>query len=90
MIKQLTELLKQISIQDIETKPILKPELDKVMVIKQVLQGQNIDQVGDQNELVPLDFINYILQEGTKEQKRELISCLNRTIYLENKQVLIK
>lgn len=86
LIVRLTELLKQVSIKEVESRPILKPEFDKVMVIKRALQGQN----DDQNELIPMDFINYILQEGTREQKRELLGCLNTTIYLENKQVLIR
>ncbi|MBM2820495.1 MAG: recombinase, partial [Candidatus Berkelbacteria bacterium] len=89
IVEQLTELLKQVPIQEIETKPILKPELDKVMVIKRALQEQNTD-ISSENDLIPLDFINYIFQEGTKEQKRELIGCLNTTIYLEKKQVIIK
>ncbi len=88
LVEQLTEHLKQAPIQEVEVKPILKPELDKIMLIKRTLEGQNIDQ--SENELIPPDFIKYIFQEGTKEQKRELIGCLNTTIYLQDKQVIIK
>jgi hypothetical protein len=89
LVEQLAEHLKQVSIQKVEEKPILKPELDKVMLIKRTLEEQNAG-ISSENDLIPLDFINYIFQEGTKEQKRELISCLNTTIYLQNKQVIIK
>jgi hypothetical protein len=58
------------------------------MLIKRTLEEQNTDQ--PENKLIPLEFINYIFQEGTKEQKRELIGCLNTTIYLQDKQVIIK
>lgn len=88
IVEQLTELLKQVLIQIVESKPILKPELDKVMLIKRTLEEPDANQ--SENELISPDFINYVFQNGTKEQKRELISCLNATLYLENKQIIIK
>lgn len=88
LVGQLSELLKQVPMDKIEEKPILKPELDKIMLIKRTLEEPDLNQV--ENDLISPDFIKYIFQEGTKEQKRELIDCLNTTIYLQNKRVIIK
>jgi DNA invertase Pin-like site-specific DNA recombinase len=91
LIEQLAELLQQISVKIVETNPILKPELDKVMVIKRTLEKQNDnEQLKNQNELIQPDFIKYVFQEGTKEQKRELIGCINTTIFLRQKQIYIE
>lgn len=90
VIEQLTGLLKDISIETVEAKPLLKPELDKFMVLRSTLQ--NFEPNDEKTELkIDLSgFIRYILQDGTKEQKRELISCLNTTIYLENRELIVK
>jgi len=88
LVEQLTELSKQIPIKEVENRPILKPELDKVGVIKRALQ--NPDQIEVPSELIPPDFINYIFQEGTREQKRELVSCLNTTVYLKDKKAITR
>ena len=77
-------------------RPILKPELDKFMLIQQRYQNQNIEngQIGTEIEIEQgfdlTKFIEYIFKEGTKEQKRELIGCLNMTPYLENRMVATK
>lgn len=56
------------------------------MTIKLSLQ----DQTEERTEIDLPDFIKYIFQNGTREQKRELISCLNGTIYTKNRQLYIK
>jgi len=80
LIKQLSELLQTISVDEIKTKVLLKPELDKFMLIQRTLQNEN-------NQIDLTGFIQYIFQDGSKEQKRELISCLNRIIYIKDKKI---
>ena len=71
-------------------------KLDKFMLIQQRYQNQNTDnnQIGTEIEIEQgfdlTKFIEYIFKEGTKEQKRELIGCLNTTPYLENRLVTTK
>lgn len=88
LVEQLIEVSKQIPINIVEDNLILKPEFDKVSVIKRALQDP--DQLEVENELIPLDFINYIYHKGTREQKRELIGCLNRVLYIQNQRILVK
>lgn len=90
LIEQLLNLLKNVSIEEIKSKAILKPELDKFMVIKTTLRDYqpNTDDIEQKIDLS--DFIRYIFQDGTRKQKRELISCLNTTIYLKNRELIIK
>ncbi len=89
LVEQLSELLKQVPIPEILSRPMLKPELDKFMLIHRTMQGQS--QNGDETEpdFDLTGFIRYIFQEGTKEQKRELIGCINATIYIKEKRVYI-
>ncbi len=89
LIEQLTELLKQVPISEIKTKPILKIELDKFMMIHRSIQDRN-NQPETEPEFNLTSFIHYIFQEGTREQRRELVSCVDYKIYIENKKVFIK
>ncbi len=86
VIEQLSELLKDIPVPEILSRPILKPELDKFMLIHRSMQDQN-DQTETQPEFNITGFIQYIFRDGTREQKRELTSCLNRTICIKEKKI---
>ena len=89
LIEQLSELLKQIPIPEILSKPMLKPELDKFMLIHRTMQNQNKEDGQTELNFDLTGFIHYIFQEGTKEQKRELIGCINATICIKEKKVYI-
>lgn len=86
LVEQLSELLKQVAVSEIENKPTLKSELDKFMFIHNSMQKQ-----GSSTETRPefnlTGFIQYIFKDGTREQKRELVGCLNQTIYIKQKQI---
>jgi DNA invertase Pin-like site-specific DNA recombinase len=89
LIEQLSSILRNISIPEILSRPILKPELDKFMLIHRRMQDQN-DSKEIQPDFDPTGFIEYIFRDGIREQKRELIGCLNKTIYIKEKQIYIE
>lgn len=86
LIEQLTDLLQKIPVEKVMNMITLKPDLDKFMVIKHALHNPSEAEP----EINLTEFINYIFRQGTKEQKRELISCLEAEIYLKDKQIYIK
>jgi len=90
LIEQLTEILKQVPIPEILSKPLLKPELDKFMLIHRTMRNQNQREDETALDFDLTGFIHYIFQEGTKEQKRELIGCFNATICIKEKRVYIE
>jgi len=52
------------------------------MVIKNALNSQS--------EINIQEFIRYIFNQGTRDQKRDLIGCLDKEIYIKQREVLIK
>lgn len=79
-------LLANITIEEIESKEALKAELDRFRRLSSAVLGY-----GDQHEQVEINlhnFAKYVLTEGTRVEKRALISCLNEIIYLKNKEVI--
>lgn len=88
LVEQLSVILKDIPVSEILSRPILKPELDKFMLIHRSMQDQNNpDEI--QPEFDITGFIEYIFRDGTREQKRELVRCKNADIYLLNKQITL-
>jgi DNA invertase Pin-like site-specific DNA recombinase len=79
-------LLTNITIEEIESKEALRIELDRFRRLSSAVLGY-----GDQQENVEINlhnFAKYVLNEGTRVEKRTLISCLEQTVYLKNKEVI--
>jgi len=36
------------------------------------------------------EYAKYLLQEGTRDEKREILNCLKTEIYLKNQKVYLK
>jgi DNA invertase Pin-like site-specific DNA recombinase len=79
---QLIELLKDVSIEIINVKRSLKSELDKFLLIHNTLDQNNTDL-----QVCIRGFVNYVFTKGTREQKRELIECLEKEIQIRGKQL---
>jgi DNA invertase Pin-like site-specific DNA recombinase len=77
-------LLSGITVDEIKEKQALQTELDKFIRLSVSVRGNN-----DKPEDINLEnFAGYILNEGTRLEKRALISCLEQTLYLKNKELV--
>lgn len=81
------QMLGKVTIEEIESKEALKVELDRFRRLSSAVLGYNNSQQ-DQPEINLHNFAKYVLTEGTREEKRALIACLNQTVYLKNKEVI--
>lgn len=77
-------LLSNITIEEIENKEALQAELDRFRRLSAAVLG---DTESNGQGINLHNFAKYILTEGTRAEKRALISCLEQTIYLKNKEV---
>lgn len=65
-------------------KEALQTELDKFIRLSVSVRGNN-----DKPDDINLEnFAGYILNEGTRLEKRALISCLDQKLYLKNKELV--
>ncbi len=78
-------LLGKVTLQEIESKEALRFELDKFRRLSSAVLGYGYNP--DQQEINLHNFAKYVLTEGTRDEKRALISCLDRTIYLKDKEL---
>lgn len=89
LVEAFLKLLDKLTLEEIENKEALRNELDKFRRLSSAVLGYigNSDQ---QPEVDLHNFARYILTEGTRAEKRVLISCLEQTIYLKDKELITK
>lgn len=80
-----SKLLSGITPEEMRSKDSLQAELDKFMRLSVAVRG-NKDNPEDVNIG---GFAGYIFSSGTRLEKRALLSCLNQTLYLKNKEVVL-
>ncbi len=80
------QLLADITIEEVESKEALRAELDRFRRLSSAVLGYSDDS--GQPEINLHNFAKYVLTEGTRVEKRALISCLEQTVYLKNKAVV--
>lgn len=80
------KLLSDITIEEIQGKEALQAELDRFRRLSAAVLGNT---ESDRRQDINLrNFAKYILTEGTRAEKRALLSCLEQTIYLKDKTVV--
>jgi len=77
-----------IPIEEIEKRVALKTELDRFRRLSSAVLGCKEGEA--QTEISLHNFAKYVLTEGTREEKRELITCLDTTIYLKDREAYIQ
>lgn len=86
LVEAFIDLLDRVTIKAVENQEALKVELDKFRRLSSAVMGHG-DYL-NQPEVSMHNFAKYILVEGRTEEKRALISCLQQTIYLKDRELI--
>ncbi len=89
MIKQLETLIEQINIDEICIKEKIKDEIERFKKFERLISNKKSQKI----EISQIDIKNYlkfILEEGSQQEKRELLSCLRNKLILKDKQIYIE
>lgn len=87
ILKQFEELIDRINLNEIEVKEKIKTDIERFSKMQKFFLGTkekiNIPSVDIRG------YAKYVLQEGTNEEKREILGCLKSRIYLAEKKITI-
>ncbi len=89
LVESLLGLLSGLTIEQIESQEALHNELDKFRRLSSAVLGYS-GSAEQQSEINLHNFAKYILTEGTTAEKRALVSCIQATIYLRNKELFVE
>ena len=87
-IKQLQKQIDKLDIKQLALQEKIKAEIRRFKKFQIMTTGKN-QNIGV-NDIDARNYIKFLLQEGDDQEKRELISCLNGEIRLNNKVIEIK
>lgn len=89
LIKQLKTLIGQINIDEICVKEKIEYEIERFKKFERLISNKKSQKI----EISQIDIKNYlkfILEEGSQQEKRELLSCLRDKLILKDKQIYIE
>lgn len=89
LIKQLTTLLDKMEFDQEKVKDKFDHDLKRFNKFQKGVLKQN-DPQADHEDVNLKVYMEYILQDGTMEEKRELMNCLNSKIRINNKIVSVE
>lgn len=79
--------LSRVSVEEIERRENLRAELDRFRRLSSAVLGHKEGE--EQPEINLHSFAKYVLSEGTRDEKRELLTCLNAEIRLKDRQIYL-
>jgi DNA invertase Pin-like site-specific DNA recombinase len=88
LIDQLKGLLDDIDIQTVPMKDKITMEVKRIKKFQQMLLGEKSQIIIKDIDL--RNYTKFLLQEGSGEEKRELLRCLKTRIVMNNKKVTIQ
>jgi DNA invertase Pin-like site-specific DNA recombinase len=88
LIKQLQDLIDDIEIQTVPMKEKITNEVKRFKKFEQMLVGSKTPIAVKDIDI--RNYAKFILQEGSIDEKRELLRCLKSEVVLSNKKILLK
>lgn len=90
LLKQLLHLIDKIDIDEIGTKEKIQREVMRYRKFSYGVLGQETEFDKRPIEVDIRNYAKYLLAEGSKEEKRELLSCLRSRIEIKDKMIYLK
>lgn len=90
LVQQLLELLNRISLDKIGAVEKLQQEFERVKKFTKEVLGQDVLSRLDLSQFDVRNYARYLLVEGTREEKRELLMCLKSELLLKDRKIVLK
>lgn len=90
LINQIVLLIDKIDIDKLKAIEIIKKEIERFQKFNFIIGNNNERTSTKLPEVNIKNYAKYILFEGTKQEKRNLLECLRSKIYLKNKHISLE
>jgi DNA invertase Pin-like site-specific DNA recombinase len=88
LIEELFKVIDKLPLDRIATQEKLKVELEKYNRFNQNVLGKTAENQVKIPRVNARNFAKYILLDGSREEKREFLSCLKTNLYLKDRKIL--
>lgn len=89
LLNQICQIVDKTDVARLNTQKHLREEIARYERFTQDILGQKVG-LEHSNKVDLKDYTKYVLREGTREEKRELLGCLKVKLLLNNRVVYIE
>ncbi|MDD2807483.1 MAG: recombinase family protein [Patescibacteria group bacterium] len=87
LIEELLKIIDQIELDKLGTLKKMQQEMERYQKFNTLIsKGNNRDEI-KMSEVDIKEYVKYLLAEGTRDEKREILACLKTELYLKNQKV---
>ena len=86
LVEQLLQLIDKLNINQLGAKKQLQDEIARYERFTRGVLGKEVSQ-SKKTKVEIKDYAKYVLKNGTREEKRELLSCLKTKLYLKDQRI---
>jgi len=86
LVEQLLQLIDKLEINQLGAKKRLEDEIARYERFTHGVLGKEVSRTKETKVEIK-DYAKYVLKNGTREEKRELLSCLKTKLYLKDQKV---
>lgn len=90
LVDQLSDIIDIIPIEKIEAQERIRQELHRYQNFTQGVLNQAIDESMKLPKIDARGFAKYLLRNGTRDEKRDMIACLNAKIILRDRKISLE
>ena len=88
LINQMIELIDEVNIDKLKTVEKIKKEIERFQKFSYIIGREETNMKATDVNIK--NYSKYILLEGTKQEKRDLLECLQGKIYLKDKNIYME
>jgi hypothetical protein len=90
LIEQLTDLVDMIDLDELGMRGKLEEEVSRFKKFSSGVLRQTTERTAEVNRVDVRQYAKYILREGTKDEKHELLGCLKSKLLLKDGVVTLE
>lgn len=90
LLRQLLHVIEKIDVDEIGIKEQIQREINRYRKLSYAVLGREAEFDNRPIEADMRNYAKYILANGTKEEKRELLSCIRSRLEIKDKIILLK
>lgn len=90
LITKLLKIIDKVNLDEVGTLKKMKQEVERYQKFNTLISRvNNQEKIKTPNADIK-EYAKYLLAEGTKDEKREILSCLKTELHLKNQKVYLK
>ncbi|MBN1778853.1 MAG: recombinase family protein [Candidatus Buchananbacteria bacterium] len=90
LTEELIKIIDQVNLDEIGTLQKMKQEMDRYQRFNNLILGSDQPEQAKKPDVDIKEYAKYLLQEGTRDEKREILNCLKTELYLKNQKIYLR